>query len=196
MTILKIWERLSAIYKKMNDKKLRLFLGCGPAPVHPQHLKYVDSSWVKIDKFVSEPGIVSMDIRKLEYEDNSVEEIYCSHTLEHIGLKEVVPTLKEWYRVLKPEGVVTINVPDMEWAAGQIVNIGNDLALKSKVFDTPQKLMEVIYGNQDHEGEFHKSGYTEETLYGYLKEAGFRFAAVDREYEAHEMGCLIAQAKK
>lgn len=190
-------------------KEIHLFLGCGPLPIHKQHLEIVDEGWTLIDKYVKDPGIVNMDIRKLEYSDESVDEIYCSHTLEHIGLREVIPTLKEWHRVLKPGGKVTINVPDMEWAAGVLLSLSGlgfyekdewpdgQISFKdSKLFDTPEMLMEVIYGNQDHEGEFHKSGYTAETLKNYLVTAGFGSVDIKNVFEAHEMGCLIAEAIK
>jgi len=42
--------------------------------------------------------------------------------------------------------------------------------------------MAVLYGNQGHAGEFHKSG--------------FREIEVKKIFEAHEMGCLLANAVK
>lgn len=174
----------------------KLFLGCGPFPIHPQHLEVVDDSWTFVDKYVENPKIVKMDIQKLEYPDNSVERIYCSHTLEHIGSKEVIPCLKEWYRVLKSGGDVIINVPDMEWAAEELINLIQGKNPRSPVFNTQEKIMEIIYGNQDHEGEFHKSGYTSVSLAHFLQDAGFKEIKVKQVYEAHEMGCVIARGYK
>ena len=180
----------------MTNKKTKLFLGCGPRPIHPQHLEIIDKDWTLIDLFVTAPGIVKMDARKLDYEDESVDEIYNSHLLEHLGLKEVTPTLKEWYRVLKKKGKLTINVPDMEYAAVELVRLALGDKPKSKVFDTPAKIMEIIYGNQDHEGEFHKCGFTREIIADKLMEAGFKIKKLDQVYEAHDMGCLIVEAIK
>lgn len=179
----------------MSDS-IKLFLGCGPFPIHPQHLQFVDDSWTFVDLYVNDPKIVKMDIRKLEYPDNSVEKIYCSHTLEHIGLKEVVPTLNEWYRVLKPGGEVIINVPDLEWVAKQILDISENKPAQSPLFCTHLTLMEVIYGNQDHEGEFHKCGFTKLAMLHRLIDANFKKIEVKQVYEAHLMGCLLAKGYK
>lgn len=175
---------------------MKLFLGCGPLPIHKQHLEIVDDSWIFVDLYVNDPKIVKMDIRKLEYPDESVSDIYCSHGLEHIGLKEVVPTLIEWRRVLEKGGRVIINVPDFEWAARELLSQIEGNNPRSHVFNTPAKLMEIFYGNQDHEGEFHKAGFTQKMLYICLKDAAFDNIKIKKLYEAHEMGCLLAIARK
>ena len=48
------------------------------------------------------------------FEDNSADLIYSSHTLEYFDRKEADEVLSEWYRVLKPNGVLRIAVPDFE----------------------------------------------------------------------------------
>ena len=54
------------------------------------------------------------DITKLNFEDNSVDLIYASHVLEYFDQREVTMLLKEWKRVLKPNGELRIAVPDFE----------------------------------------------------------------------------------
>ena len=53
---------------------------------------------IDIDPRVN-PDVVA-DVCKLPYEDNSVEEIYAGHVLEHIPM--YIDALKEWHRVLQP----------------------------------------------------------------------------------------------
>jgi predicted SAM-dependent methyltransferase len=67
------------------------------------------------------PGFIPLDIQtgtdasgKLSYGDGTVDEIYCSHCLEHIHHSKVYETLKEWVRVLRPGGRIRIAVPDWE----------------------------------------------------------------------------------
>jgi predicted SAM-dependent methyltransferase len=48
---------------------------------------------------------------KLPYEDNTVDEIYASHVLEHLPYEN--KALEEWLRVLKPGGLLTVAVPDI-----------------------------------------------------------------------------------
>lgn len=56
-------------------------------------------------------GDFKLDLNDYPYpfEDNSVEEIYASHILEH--LKEPHDFMKECYRVLKKGGTIEIRVP-------------------------------------------------------------------------------------
>ncbi len=55
------------------------------------------------------------DVRDLHmFEDNSVDKIYSSHTLEYFNREEVVSVLEEWKRVLKPGGVLLLAVPNFE----------------------------------------------------------------------------------
>lgn len=47
------------------------------------------------------------------YKDNSIDIVYSSHLFEHLTLKSANLYLSEAYRVLKPEGVLRIVVPDL-----------------------------------------------------------------------------------
>jgi predicted SAM-dependent methyltransferase len=67
------------------------------------------------------PGFVSLDIKtgtdasgKLPYADNSVDEVYASHVLEHIHHSKANAALAEWVRVLKPGGRIRIAVPNWD----------------------------------------------------------------------------------
>lgn len=170
---------------------LKLVIGCGPLPIHPYHKQFIDDSWVLIDLYVKHPKIIKMDARKLEYPALSVEEIYSSHLLEHLAKKEILPTLKEWFRVLKKGGRLRLNVPDFNWAVKCFLG-----RKKSKYFNTKEKILEIFYGSQEHEGEFHKTGFTKKILKEYLVKAGFKKIKICQVYEAHDMGCLLAEARK
>ena len=49
-----------------------------------------------------------------QFSDNSVEEVYASHVLEHVGQKKVLDTLKGVNRILNKGGKFYISVPDMD----------------------------------------------------------------------------------
>ncbi len=56
---------------------------------------------------------ITRDIEKgLPFDDNSVDEIVCSHTLEHI--RDLSFVLREFYRVSKPGAKIKITVPLMD----------------------------------------------------------------------------------
>ena len=52
--------------------------------------------------------------KSLNLPDCSVDEINCSHFLEHVYRSEAVAIVKDFHRVLKEGGKLLINVPDLE----------------------------------------------------------------------------------
>lgn len=52
-------------------------------------------------------------------EDNTYDEIRCHHILEHIDTKYKVKVMAELYRILKPGGILDIEVPN--WDSEQAI---------------------------------------------------------------------------
>lgn len=103
------------------------------------------------------------DFRRLPFATGEFDVVFSSHTLEHVGRNEVNSVLDEWIRVLNPKGEFRIVVPNIAWAAEKI--------LKGEVdFDT----LNVLYGQQEYAENFHKMGFTPETLQELLKSKGFK----------------------
>lgn len=48
------------------------------------------------------------------FKTGTVDFIYASHVAEHINRSELVSTLSEWCRVLKPSGVLRLAIPDFD----------------------------------------------------------------------------------
>jgi len=85
---------------------MKLHLGCGkiyiPGFVHIDAIDYPH-----VDHVAS--------IDRLSFiKDNSVSLIYACTVLEHFKRKDTVLVLKEWYRVLEPNGILRLSVPDFE----------------------------------------------------------------------------------
>ncbi len=78
---------------------------------------HLGGDWSSVD---IDPGLkpdIIDDVRTLEsIEDETVDEIFASHVLEHIDEKDVLPTLRIWCGKLKPGGKLSIFVPDVEQA--------------------------------------------------------------------------------
>jgi len=71
----------------------------------------------------NDPSDLVADVRKLPHKDNSVYEIIASKIMEHFP--DYKEGLREWYRVLKPGGKITIIVPNarvmrMKFLRGEI----------------------------------------------------------------------------
>jgi SAM-dependent methyltransferase len=116
------------------------------------------------DSFTSIDAYTDADIKAFMWDiplpDACVDVIFSSNALEHVSKFDVVPTLREWHRILKPGGKLQIIVPDLEWA------VQFWLALQGTSWD-----MDIIYGHQKHEGEYHKTGFTPKIIWNYLVEA-------------------------
>jgi predicted SAM-dependent methyltransferase len=84
---------------------LKLNLGCGYRKV---------SGYVNVDNDpLCEPDIVADLETKLPWDDNSIDEIFLDHVLEHIGqdTRTYFNIWQEFYRILRDEAVIMISVP-------------------------------------------------------------------------------------
>lgn len=180
---------------------MKINLGCGPFPIHPQHFDIMGdiSEWTLVDKFVQDPKIQNWDATVLdEVEPNSCDTLYSSHLLEHFPHTQTLSILKVWKNKLKTGGELILNVPDLDWACLQILRYGSGQKLDGYYhqWQGEHGLLSVVFGSQSHEGEFHKAGFTKQSLTELLEDAGFVDISITKEFEAHDMGCLIARAKK
>jgi predicted SAM-dependent methyltransferase len=135
---------------------LRLNVGAGKTPL---------DGYVSVDKYVGDG--VKADMGDLPYPDGAVDAIFCAHALEHVPFGDTDGVLAEFLRVLRPGGELTVVVPNMEWVAGVWSHDGDR-----------RYALQVAFGNQDHEGEFHKTGWKPLWLYGDLQGAGFEVRRV------------------
>jgi predicted SAM-dependent methyltransferase len=93
--------------------------------------------------------------------DDSCSVVYSCHVLEHFHKKVIVDVLKEWFRVLKPGGILRISVPDLE--------------VLFKVYDETKDLSLIlgpIFGRCDYLYNFHYTGFDFKTLKNLLKKVG------------------------
>ncbi len=154
---------------------MRLDIGCGTNPME---------GFTGVDRYVVMDGIVNADMWDLPYPDDSIDEIYSSHALEHVEKGMIESTLREWRRVLKPGAAALILVPDLEWCCRNW--------LEHKTNDW---WMDTIFGNQTHAGEFHKTGFTNEIMFKYLGNAGFKEAKYGEKTD-HEQNTLWFVVRK
>lgn len=121
--------------------------------------KSTDSTFLGVDAF-TEADINAL-MWDLPYKDGEVDVIYSSNALEHISKFNIIPTLWEWKRVLKIGGKLEIIVPDLVWACMWWLSHQNT-----------DWSMDILYGHQSHEGEFHRTGFTPEIMESYLDVCG------------------------
>ncbi|WP_392482235.1 class I SAM-dependent methyltransferase [Nostoc sp. C110] len=104
-----------------------------------------------------------------QFESNSIAAIYASHVLEHFYHaidNELINTLTEWYRVLKPGGQLFISVPDLNTLCWLYLFPG--IKLVDRLY-----LMRIIFGAQTNIYDVHKVGFDFEILAVCLEQVGF-----------------------
>ena len=98
---------------------------------------------------------------------DTVDDVYASHVLEHLGYAQALPTaLAEIFRVLRPGGRLRAAVPDFE--------------LLCRLFLHPQaqpndrwEIMRRIFGGQEDAFDLHKVGLWADCFAGFLQGTGF-----------------------
>ncbi len=91
-------------------------LGCGTAPYKNYFLKYADNyigvDWTKTSHN-SKADVVSDLNKKIELDDNTADSIVSLSVMEHLCEPQIF--LNESYRILKPGGVMILQVPWQWW---------------------------------------------------------------------------------
>jgi len=111
----------------------------------------------------------------LAYSDNSVDEIYASHILEHFPHAQTLDVLKDWVRVLKPGGVLKVAVPDFALIAKSYVANGFHAIADG-----------YVYGGQIDENDFHKALFDRAKLSKLMIDAGLEHI---RTWESEVKDC-------
>ncbi len=152
------------------------------------------------------------DVRDLSWlADNSVDELYSAHTVEHISYTEIVEVLKEWHRVLKPGAAMAIKMPDLDFlcrAYVEGIHSTEEIMIAlfggfsdssggpdgwEKISGNPQWQRNTIRdGDIPHPGEYtewgaHKAMYTFESFRVRMEAAGFIHVRriVENDWELH-----------
>lgn len=84
----------------------KLNLGCGG--------RFRDD-WVNVNFTSTGPGVIAANLGKgIPFPDGSFDVVYHSHVLEHFKKTAAAEFLNECFRVLRPNGVIRVVVPDLE----------------------------------------------------------------------------------
>ena len=134
---------------------MKLYVGCGP-----QKLK----GYMHLD-IVSYPHVdFQCPAQKIPVSNGYFDEIYSRHLVEHFYPWEAKDAIREWYRVLKDDGVVKMVLPDLEFSARQLLQGGMSQRLPTKT--NYEHAMAGLYGWVSEAKPFmaHHWGYTRKTL--------------------------------
>ena len=166
---------------------MKLHLGCGG--------DYLDG-WINVDKHdyvrdTSRTGSrydVKADINFLPFKSDSVDEILIVHVLEHFYRWETLKILKDFYRVIKKDGKLTVEMPDLQKCVEWFVRGGRT---GGKTISTPlgrlNKGFTQFYGNQWDElpYEAHHYVWSMEEFITVAQQIGFKIESADHQVKYH-----------
>ena len=133
----------------------------------------------------NEPDVIGTMLDMSAVANESADALYSSHTIEHLYPNEIPQAMKEFLRVLKPQGYAVITCPDLQAAAEMIAQdklMDTAYTTGSGMVVTP---FDIVYSHREYTGRdkpymAHHCGFTLKVLNGTLRSNGFASVAGKR----------------
>jgi predicted SAM-dependent methyltransferase len=146
---------ISSVEAGIEKQKVKLHLGCGDVIIN---------GWINVD-LCNPAAQVKADAKDLNmFEDNSIDEIYSSHLIEHFHFHDGLKVLKEWKRVLKPGGKLVVELPDFLACCKKFIESSEEDRVNQYV---------SFWGYPWESGQTHLFGYTKSQMRWSLEQLGF-----------------------
>jgi hypothetical protein len=165
-----------------------LHVGCGPQRQQRTTREFAKPEWselrLDIDPSV-EPDIIGTMTDMSAVASASVDGIFSSHNIEHLFPHDVPTALREFRRVLKPQGYAVITCPDLQSVCALVAQ-GRLIEPAYVSPAGPIAPLDILYGHGTAMAAgnlymAHRGGFTLESLRLALFSAGFpRVAGLQR----------------
>ena len=180
--------------------KTFLHVGCGPKKKDQTTQSFAQNEWQEIRLDIdpaAKPDIVGTMLDMSAVATESVDAIFSSHNIEHLYPHEVPQALKEFLRVLKPDGFVVVTCPDLQSVARLIA----DDRLTEPAYTAPAgpiAPLDILYGHRPQlaAGNLymaHRCGFTLKVLIGTLQANGFASVAGKQRDSAFDLWALATK---
>lgn len=150
------WQRLQRRCRHAAAAPVLLHIGCGA---------------------INAPGFINIDARRQQHvhivtrnlfrlemiPDGVADLVYMCHVLEHVSHADLHATLCEMRRVLRPDGVLRLSVPDFDL----LLDVYRESGRNVLAIERP------LMGGQDYAFNFHYSVFNRQRLGKELLRAGF-----------------------
>jgi len=151
---------------------MKMHLGCGRhildgyINIDAQHEK----AQIKWDRLDGIPGA----------QPETIDEILIVHVFEHLWPDEVLPHIRYWHTLLKPGGVLVLEMPDLYKSAKNYI----ERVESGRYEDVEKMALWPFYGDNPRKSLYdcHKWGWTFRTLSPLLIEAGFTTLEKDPQW--------------
>lgn len=116
--------------------------------------------------------------------DNSLEGLFSRRALELLHRQDVPLALREFHRVLRPDGFAVISCPDLQSVCALVAE-GRLAELVGDTASGPIAAIDMLFGYRaaPPAGErlhAHRTGFTKQSLINALREGGFEVAIAQR----------------
>lgn len=177
--------------------KTWLNVGAGPvgSGLRPPGLNGTGWREIRLDADPSvRPDVLAPAHDLAQIPDRQIDVVFSSHCIEHLYLDQAEPALREWRRVLKPDGFLLLVCPDLQAAA--------EMVAQDRMFEVAYagiRPYDIIFSHQGlvaqgraqgHSFMEHKSGYTLSSLRALTNQAGYAVHAAMRLRPRFELWLL------
>jgi predicted SAM-dependent methyltransferase len=158
---------------------LCLNIGCGESYL-PGFVNVEVDNRIKCD--------VVCDVRKenLPYGEGTVDQIWMIHCIEHTELKYWEAIFNEFFRCLKPNGILLLSYPEFSECARRFIdNVGNHKHFWRK----------TLYGRQMYPSDYHVVPMDSRELKEMLESRGFYRVKFRRESDSTDYNTIMVAYK-
>lgn len=155
--------------------------GCGPRSIRRVASLFDPERWtetrIDVDRSVEPDVIGSITDMNRHFRSGRFDAIWSSHSLEHLHAHEIPLAMKEFHRVLKPDGFAVVTCPDLEMVMTLFLQHGPDHVVYQSPAG-PITPLDMMFGHAQSiaAGNLHmahRSGFTADRLGDLMVEAGF-----------------------
>ena len=140
-----------------------------------------------------EKNILIHDLRnRLPFADCSIDYVYTSHVLEHLAVTDARKLIKEVFRILKPEGMVRLVVPDLAYGARRYLD---GLATNPSDPKAAPEFINWLQLSRPGVRDPHLWMYDAPSLSAVLTEAGFTNTAVCEHKQGRVPDCAVLDGR-
>lgn len=184
-------------------EKVLLHVGCGPRNKTHTTAGFNTELWREVRLDIDEavkPDIVGSMTDMAGIADASVDAIFSSHNIEHLYPHEVPIALKEFIRVLKPNGFLVVTCPDLQSVCALVA----DDKLADPAYTSPAgpiAPLDILYGHRPSlaQGNLymaHRCGFTKKVLINTLRGSGFMTtAAIGRGHPYFDLWAVSSKSE-
>jgi predicted SAM-dependent methyltransferase len=183
--------------------KTFLHVGCGPKHKDRTTPGFNTDQWrevrLDIDAGVR-PDVTGTMIDMREVDTGTMDAVFSSHNIEHLYPHEVPAALKEFLRVLKPDGFAVITCPDLQSVCALVAQD----KLTEPAYTSPAgpiAPLDILYGHRPSMANgnlfmAHRCGFTQKVLVQTLRAAGFAGVAAMARPKSFDLWAVASKSRR